>query len=280
VNPQRVGGVARDLLREARARRWVLGLFAATTLVLLGALVGLRLEVVDGALAATRLFGGLLGGSIQAADVALRPLFTAVAYAVFYAGIAFGVLACADFAPALLAPGRIEHLLSLPVRRAELVLGTFLGVLGLVLCGALYGGLGMTLIVWAKTGILGWAPVLAAGLAAAGFAAVYAVMMATAVAVRSAALSAAVGGVLVVAGIVAGYRRALAPLFSPGPSRGAFLALTAPLPRFSALAEHAGRLAGGQGLDLRGLAVQLGGAALFALAAVALAVALLERKDF
>src|SRR5512138_2086051 len=72
VNPRIVLAVACDLLREARARRWVLGLFAATTLVLLAILVGLRLEVVDGALAATRLFGGLLGGgTIQAADVAL-----------------------------------------------------------------------------------------------------------------------------------------------------------------------------------------------------------------
>jgi Cu-processing system permease protein len=280
VNPRRIAAVARDLLREARARRWVLGLFAATTLVLLLTLFGLRLEVVDGALAASRLFGGALGGGIQAADVALRPLFTAVAYVVFYAGLAFGVLACADFAPTLLAPGRIEHLLSLPVRRAELVLGTFAGVLALVLAGALYGGLGMTLLLWAKAGVFGWAPVLAAALSAAGFAAVYAVMMATAVAVRSAALSAAVGGVMLLLGILAGYRRALAPLFSPGPSRAAFLAFTAPLPRLSQLAEAAGRLAGGQGLHLAGLAVQLAGTALFALAAVSLAVALLERKDF
>ena len=103
------------------------------------AALGLRLEVVDGALAASRLFGGAVGGGIQAVDVALRPLFTGVAYVVFYAGLAFGVLACADFAPTLLAPGRIEHLLSLPVRRAELVVGTFLGVLALV--GSLWWGM-------------------------------------------------------------------------------------------------------------------------------------------
>jgi ABC-type transport system involved in multi-copper enzyme maturation permease subunit len=280
VNPRCVGAVAWDLLREARARRWVLALFGGITLLLLLTLFGLRLEVVDGALAASRLFGGLLGGRIQAVDVALRPLFTGVAYVVFYAGIAFGVLACADFAPALLAPGRIEHLLSLPLRRAELVAGTFLGVLCLVLCGALYGGLGMTLLVWAKTGVFGWAPVLAAVLAAAGFAAVYAVMIAGAVAVRSAALSAAAGGVMLVLGILAGNRRTLAPLFSPGASRRVFLALTAPLPRLSELADHAGRLAGGHGLDLAGLAVQLGGTALFSLAVVSLAIALFERKDF
>jgi Cu-processing system permease protein len=276
----RVLTVARDLLREARARRWVLALFAGTSALLLAAAFGLRLEVVDGALAATRLFGGRMGGRIQAADVALRPLFEGVAWVVFYGGAAFGILACSDFAPALLAPGRIEHLLSLPVRRHELLLGTFLGVEALVLCGALYGGLGLTVIVWAKTGVFGWAPVASALLSAAGFSAIYAVMVAAAVAVRSAALSAAAGGLVFLAGIAAGARRALAPLFSPGPSRSVFLAATAPLPPLSALADHADRVAQAMPLELGKLAAQLGGTALFALAVLSLAMALLERKDF
>lgn len=276
----RVLTVARDLLREARARRWVLALFAGTTALLLAAAFGLRLEVVDGALAATRLFGGLMSGHIQAADVALRPLFEGTAWVVFYGGTAFGILACSDFAPALLAPGRIEHLLSLPVRRHELLVGTFLGVEALVLCGALYGGLGLSLIVWAKTGVFGWAPVAAALLSAAGFSAVYAVMVAAAVAVRSAALSAAAGGLAFLAGIAAGARHALAPLFSAGPSRTAFLAATAPLPPLSALAGHAERVAQGLPLEAGQLGAQLGGTALFAAAVLCLAVALLERKDF
>lgn len=277
---RRTATVARDLLREARARRWVLALLAGTTVLLLGVAFGLRLEVVDGALAATRLFGGLLGGSIRSADVALRPLFQAVAWLVFYGGTFFGIVACSDFAPALLAPGRIEHLLALPVRRHELLLGTFLGVLLLVLSGALYGGLGLTLIVWVKTGVFGWAPVVAALLAAAGFAAVYAVMLAAAIAARSAALSAAAGGLLVLVGILAGHRRVVSQLLSAGPSRTAFRALTAPVPPLSSLAEHAGRVAEGLPLDLAQLGRQLAGTALFAAAALSVAAALLERKDF
>lgn len=277
---RRAGTVARDLLREARARRWVLFLFAGATLLLAGVALGLRLEVVDGALAATRLFGSSLHTDIRAADVALRPLFQATAFVVFYGGMVFGILACADFAPALLAPGRIEHLLSLPLRRSELVVGTFLGVEALVLCGALYGGMGLTLIVWAKTGVFGWAPVVSALLGGAAFSAVYAVMVACAVAVRSAALSAAAGGLLFVAGIVASSRRVLAPLFSSGASRGIFLALTAPLPRLSSLQDQADRLAEGLRLDLAQLGIQLGGTLLFAAAALSLAVMLVERKDF
>ena len=108
-------------------------------LVLLFLGLALRLEVVDGALAATRLFGAALDTDVRSVDVALRPVFQAAAYAIFYGGLAFGVLACADFGPSLLAPGRIEHLLALPVRRPELIGGTFLGVLLLASCGALYG---------------------------------------------------------------------------------------------------------------------------------------------
>ncbi len=273
--------VARDLLREARARRWILALVAGATVLLLLAGFGLQLEVVDGALAATRFFGGRTShGAIRAADVALRPLFEGTSYTVFYGGLGLGVLACADFAPTLLAPGRIEHLLSLPVRRAELVLGTFLGVEALVLGGALYGGLGLSLIVLAKTGVFGWAPVVAALLAAAAFSALYAAMVATAMLVRSAALSAAVGAVVLVAGIVAGFRASLAPLFVRGVSRGAFLLLTAPLPRVSELARHAARVANALPLDAGQLLVQLGGTALFSGAVLALAVALFEQKDF
>jgi ABC-2 type transport system permease protein len=272
--------VALDLLREARARRWVHALTGAVTLFLLAIALGLRLEVVDGALAGWRFFGDLVNPEIRAADVALRPLFAGVAYLVFWSGLAFGVLACADYAPALLAPGRIEHLLSLPVRRAELVAGTFLGVLALVFVGALYGGGGLSLIVFAKTGIFGWAPVLAAALGAAAFAPIYAVMVLAAVAIRSAALSAATGGLVYLMGIVASHRRTLAPLFEDGLARRAFLASTAPLPRLADLASAAAGVGEGKGLDLLRLLAHLGGLSLFALAALALCVAILERKDF
>ena len=129
--------VAGDLLREASSRRWflALGIGITTLLVVLG--FALRLEVVDGALAATRLFGKDVGrGDIRSVEVALRYVYRAVAYVLFYGGLAFGIVACSDFGPSLLAPGRIEHLLSLPVRGFELLLSTFLGVLVLSLIGA------------------------------------------------------------------------------------------------------------------------------------------------
>lgn len=272
--------VTLDLLREARSRRWVLALAAAATLLLAVTALGLRLEVVDGALAATRFFGGDVRTDVRAVDVALRPLFVAASYLVFYAGLVFGVIATADFAPALLAPGRIEHLLALPVRRWELLGGTFLGVEALVLAGATYGGGGMVLVLWLKTGVLNPGPILAALAAAIAFAPVYAAMLTAAVLVRSAALSGGVGLLVLALGVVAGHRVAIAELFEAGPSRALFLGVTAVLPRLSALGTLGPTAAGARPVAAGPALALAGGAVAFALAALAFGVDRMERKDF
>lgn len=272
--------LALDLLREARSRRWVLALLGAATLLVLGVALGLRFEVVDGALAATRLFGGDLRTDVRSVDVALRPLFAATAWLVFYGGLVFGVVATADFAPSLLSPGRIEALLALPVRRWQVLAGTFLGVEALVLGGAAYGGLAMTLVLWLKTGVLNVAPLAAAGVACLAFAPLYAAMLAVAVVARSAALSGGAGLALLAAGIVAGARGPVSELFEPGASRAAFLAVTAVLPRLSALGAIAPDLAESRPVALAQAAAHAAGTLAFAAALLALGVDRLERKDF
>lgn len=272
--------IAADLLREAASRKWFLALAIGITGVLLVVGLSLRMDVVDGALAATRLFGKLVSSEIRSADVALRPVFQAAAYLVSYGGIAFFIVACADFAPSLLAPGRIEHLLALPVRRWELVIGTFLGVFVLGTLSALYGAGGLALILGIKTGVWTFRPVVAGLLASGCFVAIYAAMLATAVVVRSAAVSAAVGAGLFVGGIVAGNRATLIPLFEPGVGRTIFKGLTLALPRVSAVARAAADIAGSVKLDTLHLASVLGGTVVFGLSALALAVWLFERKDF
>ncbi len=272
--------VALDLLRESLSRRWFLALGLAITLVLLFLGLALRLEVVDGALAATRLFGAALDTDVRSVDVALRPVFQAAAYAIFYGGLAFGVLACADFGPSLLAPGRIEHLLALPVRRPELIGGTFLGVLLLASCGALYGAGGASLILGVKTGVWTVRPLIAALLASVTFSAIYGAMLATAVFARSSALSAAVGASLYVAGIVAGYRDELLAVFEPGVGREAFAGITMLLPRVSAIANTAAEIAASQPIDFAVLGSLLAGLAVFGLAMLALAVWRFEGRDF
>lgn len=276
----RVLVVAQDLLREAASRRWFLALGVGITLVLVVIGLSLRFEVVDGALAATRFFGRTLRTDIRSADVALRPMFQATSYLIFYGGLLFGIIACADFGPSLLAPGRIEHLLSLPLRRWEILAGTFLGVLLLSLLGALYGAGGLALLFGWKTGVYTARPVIAALLASVTFSAIYGAMLAVSVAARSAALSAATGAVLFVLGIVAGYRERILSFFDPGISREAFRAFTLLLPRVSSLADASAEIAASAPVDMAALSSRLFGLFIFGLAALSLGIYLFEQKDF
>ena len=272
--------VARDILREAASRLWFLGLGLGITLALAVLGLSLQMDVVDGALSATRLFGKLVSTDIQSADVALRPVFKAASYLIYYGGLGFGILACADFGPSLLSPGRIEHLLSMPVRRWQLLLGTYLGVLALSLLGAAYGAGGLTLILAVKTGVWTARPLVAAGLSSVCFAAIYAPMLVAALFVRSAAFSGFTGGLLLFSGIVASYRLKVAPVLQEGLGRKLFLGLTALLPRVSTLADTASAVAGSEAISGVQLAQLLLGMLVFALGALAIGAWRFEQRDF
>lgn len=272
--------VAADLLREAASRKWFIALGLAVTAVL--ALLGfsLKLELVDGALAASSLFGKAFRNDIRAVDLVLAPLLQAAAYVIFYVGLAFGIIATADFAPSLLSPGRIEHLLALPVRRWELLLGTFLGVMTLAFAASLYGAVGVTLILGVKASLWSWGLITAAALAAVTFCGIYAAMLTAALFVRSAAVNAAVGFLLFLSGIAAGYRHDVMSAFEPGFSRTLFSAYTVLLPRISALADAGAELAANSPLELRSLTVMLLGVIVFSLGVLSLGVHRFEQKDF
>ncbi|HXN41314.1 MAG TPA: hypothetical protein VN918_05960 [Myxococcaceae bacterium] len=274
-----VVAIGLDVLREARHRYWLVALAAAITLILIVLGVTLQLDVVDGALASTRLFGAVVGTGGTSADIFFHSVFKATTYVIFYGGLLFGIVACSDFAPSLLSPGRIESLLALPVRRWELLAGTFAGVLTLSVAGALYGAGGLTLVLGLKTGIWSIRPIAASLLASVAFAAVYGTMLVTSLFVRSAPISAAVGGMLLVAGMVAGYRTTIATAFQQGFGRSAFLGFTFILPRISALADASANFAS-SAADQTPVLPLLAGFLFFVAGMLAIGAWKFEQRDF
>ncbi len=269
-----------DLLREAKARKSIFGPFLGVTLVLLVLGGFLQLEVVDGAIAGSRLFGALLFDDIVQADVALRPIFMAVAYLAFYGGSLFLAVACSDFAPNLLSPGRIEHLLSLPVSRWQLLFGTYLGVVAMAFLTAAYGSAGVTVLFGVKTGVWTWRLLAGGLLGMAGFCAVYAAQLCLSLFVRSAAAGAALGVSMVLLGVVSSQREPISRWIEPGLGRHLFDWLIRPFPRLGDLATAGARLAGQQSLDFSATAKISLGALVFSAALLAVAAWRFERRDF
>jgi Cu-processing system permease protein len=271
--------VALDLLLEAFRRKWFLALFGAITAVLVVLGFALQLDVVDGAVAGSQLFGAAFG-DIVPGDAALGYVFAGAALASFYFGSVFLAVACSDFASELLAPGRIEHLLSLPIARWHLLLGTWLGVVALAALGTLYGAVGLTTLLGFKSGLWSARLVLGSAIGWAGFCGIYAAMLTVAFFVRSAAASAAAGFLTLILGIFSSNRETVAAALSPGPWRWVFRALVMPFPRLADLATASAHVALGRPVEAGTLARLVAACFLFAGSLLAVAAWRFERKDF
>ncbi len=236
--------VAGDLLREASSRRWFLALGIGVTLALVVIGSALQLEVVDGALAATRLFGKEVGrGEIRSVDVALRYVGRALAYVLFYGGSRSGSSPAPISARACWRRGASSTCSRCPCGGSSSCSAPSSACSRSRSLSTLYGAVGITVIFGLRAGVWMASPIVAAFLASATFAGIYGAMLTTAVMVRSAALSAAVGIALFFLGIIAGYREQLDSFFEPGLARWAFRAATLVLPRVSALADASAEFA-------------------------------------
>ncbi len=272
--------VSLDLLREAVRRKWFLALFLAMTAVLVTLGLSLQVEVVDGAIAGSKLFGSMFSNDIVSADKVLSALSMATAYASFYFGAFFLAVACSDFAPELLAPGRIEHLLSLPVARWQLLFGTYLGVVLLAATAVVYGAGGLTVLFGVKTGVWGAKLLLGSFIGWVGFCALYAAMLTSAFFVRSAAMSAAVGVATLILGILSSFREDVAEVMSDGWPRAVFRVAMLPFPRLALLAKASALFAAGTPLQLASTGRLLAGALIFAAALLSVAAWRFERSDY
>ncbi len=123
-------------------------------------------------------------------------------------------------------------------------------------------------------------PLIAALLACVSFAAVYAVMLTTATVVRSAALCAASGFLVLVGGVIAGYRTSISQVFEEGLGRQLFDGVTLLLPRLSSLANASADLASSQPLEVKSLETLLAGVLVFGLGVLAVGFWRFEGKDY
>lgn len=273
--------VALDVLSEAIARRYMIALFAVISAFLVLLLFALNLEVVDGALAATRLFGKQVEGApMIAVDVALAGVFQALAWVVFYGGLIFGIVVTADIAPRMLAPGRVELLLSLPVRRVELVVGTYLGVLAICVLATAFATGGVAAVLFFKAEFFTVAPLAGALGAVLGFMAVYAVMLLAATLVRSAALAAGTGLLFFLGALLTSDRERFLSFFEEGVIRSVLSVVITVLPKLADLAEAGGQAAQGLPILPGTLWAVVGGTIVFAAACIALASFVVSGKDY
>jgi Cu-processing system permease protein len=272
--------VARDVVREAFASKMMLLLFMAIAAFLLLLTFSLDFDVVDGALAGSRLFGQATGNTIVPVDVFLRPAFRAMAWVTFYFGLLFGVVVTADVAPRMLQAGRVELVLALPVRRYELVIGIFTGVAALcALATAIAtGGVSLVLFVKAKTFTL--APVAGAAMAMIGFCSIYAVMLAVGTIVRSAAVSAGAGIFMYLLGLAAAGKNTMMNWTTNKLVSTAIDVVLTPVPNLQALADVGAGVAAGEKVAAAAVFPVVGGTLAFAAFAVFVACAVVQSKDY
>src|SRR5271170_7457519 len=140
-----------DTFREAFARKIFWGLFGLSTAMILFFLFLLRIDLVEGGIAATSAFGRTFNHTDV--DKLVRGVYGGVATFLYSWGMFLAVFASAGLIPAVLEPGRIELLLSKPVSRTHILLGRYLGNILVVGSNVAYLVLAIWIILGIKTGI-------------------------------------------------------------------------------------------------------------------------------
>lgn len=153
--------------RELKSTHVAMGLFAVTTIAWAMLAFAMNLDVVEGSVAALRIFGMEMTPSGRQRDPAngdwIRSALSLDQFAVsaqsFIAGAAYllgtflGLFAAVPVAAGTFEAGRIELVLSKPVSRTRLLAGHVLGVWIMVLALATYLVGALWLVFWFKTGI-------------------------------------------------------------------------------------------------------------------------------
>jgi ABC-type transport system involved in multi-copper enzyme maturation permease subunit len=221
--------LVRDTFREAFARKIFWGFFGCATAIILFFIFLMKIDVVEGALATISLFGK----ESRATDVTtlVRGVHGALAAFLYGVGLFFAVFASAGLIPTIFEPGRIELLLSKPVRRAHILLGRYLGTLLVVTFNLLYLVVSIWLILGIKTDIWTYQFLFSTAFAIFVFAVLLTIVLLVAVLSESAVLATMVTFGVMIAGLIVAQKSLLERLLTSEWSRNVVRALYYALPK-------------------------------------------------
>ena len=221
----------RDTFREAIARKLFWGLFGISTALILFAVFIMRIDVVQGAIATTSLFGQTIGHGVDVTRL-VRGVHAVISTFLYYWLMCLALFASAGLISSVFEPGRIELLLSKPVSRAHILLGRYAGNLLVVGLNAGYLVLGIWLIFGWKTGVWNSAFLVVMATTAFMFAVLLSAMVLVAVLSESGALAIMVAFALMIVSAILAQRSIAERLLSSEWSRTLWNALYWALPKF------------------------------------------------
>jgi ABC-type transport system involved in multi-copper enzyme maturation permease subunit len=275
----RLLAVVDGTVRESMAKFTFLAFLVMSTLTLLIITFAVNLDVVDGALAAARLFGKdiQLGGNRIPVDTMVTGIQTGMAGFLFGVGLFLSIFATANLVPVMLEKGYVDLLLSKPLSRPALFLGRYLGALAVVLINLFYLVGGVWVLLGWKTGV--WKM----GLPAAGliivltYAVILGFMMLVGVLTRSSSITIMLSYFLFpLAGLLA-VRDNVTVMLTSKTAVAVIDGLYHVLPKIAGLAEIMGKLAMGKPVDSL---APIGSSVLFGAACLALGAFVFSRRDY
>ena len=185
----------------------------------------MHVDVVNGMVASMTIFKpARISNSLSAVDV-VRTAQSGLSGFLYSIGMGLAIFASAGLISAVFEPGRVELLLSKPVRRWQILMGRYLGNLLIVGFNLFYLTAGFWIIFGVKVGV--WRPqlLLASVLTLFMFAVVLTFILLTAVLWESAAVSIITTFALIVICLILGARPMLERLLSSQLSRNVVSAL-------------------------------------------------------
>lgn len=267
-----------DTFRESFARKIFWGFFGCSTVLMLFLMVVLNIDVVEGSLAAVKVFGTDISGPDGVpVEVIVDGVLGAFAAFLFSIGLFLAIFAAAGLIPTIFEPGRIELMLSKPLSRRALLLGKYLGTLAVIGANIAYLVAGVWLLLGWKTGYWKIELLAAGGFAVFTFAVLLCVVTLVAVASNSAVLATMVTYLVMILSSIVSQHEKIAPFFSSEGPRSIVRGLYTVLPKTLELGNSARLMMQGETIESW---TPFWSSAMFGGVVLILALWIFERKDY